>query len=309
MWIVWRANWPYRDIATGRAAEAQNPLELAEMIGENSNITHAKALASPAAFFAWCLHSVNQDQIPFRANYPQYYSAPDTASYLWRTYDRRLSEVIALVRPGLRVLEIGCGIGSDLHWLALRGARVAGIDVKSEWTEAAKELTKHVRATLGPVSVEIRRVNLLDMPNEQYDLIYMKDTFHHLEPREQIVQKIVSLLAPGGKVVIVEPNAWNPAIQFKMFRIRGFKTIIDKVDKATGEHFVYGNERLVTGPVISRTFARHGVQGAVRVFRLVPTSLACSRPIVWSANLLERLRLEPLLAPFCIHAVYCGSKP
>jgi 2-polyprenyl-3-methyl-5-hydroxy-6-metoxy-1,4-benzoquinol methylase len=266
------------------------------------------ALASPAQFFEWCLRSVDHAKIPFRANYPQYFAALESAPYLWRTYNTRLREVISFVRPGLRVLEVGCGIGSDLHWLALRGAKATGIDVKSEWTEAATELTKHVRATLGPVSVEIRRVNLLDLPNEQYDLIYMKDTFHHLEPREQIVQKIVSLLAPSGKVVIVEPNAWNPAIQLKMFRIRGFKTIIEKVDKATGEQFVYGNERLVTGPAISRTFERYGVRGAVRVFRLVPTALASSRPIVWSASLLERLHLEPLLAPFCIHVVYCGSK-
>src|SRR5690348_16145732 len=82
------------------------------------------ALASPAAFFRWCLRSVDQDEIPFRDNYPQYFTAPDSVFYLWRTYDRRLSEVIELVRPGLRVLEIGCGIGSDLHWLALRGAKV-----------------------------------------------------------------------------------------------------------------------------------------------------------------------------------------
>ncbi|MCG2630703.1 methyltransferase [Bradyrhizobium sp. WYCCWR 13023] len=279
------------------------------MIDENTKMNRAKVLASPAAFFAWCLHSVDQDQIPFRANYPQYYSAPDAALYLWRSYNRRLSEVVGLVRPGLRVLEIGCGIGSDLHWLALHGARVTGIDVKSEWTDAAQKLTEHVRATLGPVSVEIKRINLLDLPSEPYDLIYMKDTFHHLEPREQIVQKIVSLLAPGGHVVIVEPNAWNPAIQWKMFRIRGFKTIIEKIDRATGERFIYGNERLVTGAAISRSFGRHGLKGSVRVFRLVPTALASSKPIVWWASLIERLRLEPLLAPFCIHSVYSGSKP
>src|SRR5882762_242644 len=145
------------------------------MNAEIPDMTHtsASALASPAAFFAWCLHSVDQDKIPFRANYPQYFAAPDSASYLWRTYNRRLSEVIELVRPGLRVLEIGCGIGSDLHWLALHGADVTGIDVKSEWTEAARELTEHVRSRIGPVNVDIQRVNLLDLPDAQYDLIYM----------------------------------------------------------------------------------------------------------------------------------------
>jgi 2-polyprenyl-3-methyl-5-hydroxy-6-metoxy-1,4-benzoquinol methylase len=270
------------------------------------NSVEQSALASPAAFFEWCLHSVDQDKIPFRANYPQYFSS--SAAYLWRAYDRRLADVVALVRPGLRVLEIGCGVGSDLHWLALRGADVTGIDVKSEWTDAARELTQHVREKIGPVSVRIERINLLDLPDAQYDLIYMKDTFHHLEPRDQIVAKIASLLAPGGKIVIVEPNAWNPAIQYKMFRIRGFRTIIDKVDKATGERFIYGNERLVTGGAIASAFARYGVKGSSRLFRLVPTALASNSLFVGVANLLEKLRIESLLVPACIHSVYSGTK-
>jgi 2-polyprenyl-3-methyl-5-hydroxy-6-metoxy-1,4-benzoquinol methylase len=268
----------------------------------------AAALASPAGFFAWCLHSVDQDRIPFRANYPQYFSAPKSAAYLWRTYDRRLTEVINLVRPGLRVLEIGCGIGADLHWLALHGASVTGIDVKSEWTDAAQLLTKHVCATLAPVTVDIQRINLLDLSDKQYDLIYMKDTFHHLEPRAQIVAKIASLLAPGGKVVIVEPNAWNPAIQYKMFRIRGFKTIIEKVDKATGERFIYGNERLVSGSSIARDFALHGVRGSFRLFRLLPTALSSNSLLVRMAEVIEKSGLESLLLPICIHSVYCGTK-
>lgn len=264
------------------------------------------ALTSPAAFFRWCLHSVDQDKIPFRANYPQYFNS--SADYLWRAYDRRLADVIALVRPGLRVLEIGCGVGSDLHWLALRGADVTGIDVKSEWTEAARKLTLHVEEKIGPVSVKIERINLLDLPDAQYDLIYMKDTFHHLEPRAEIVAKIATLLSPGGKIVIVEPNAWNPAIQYKMFRIRGFNTIVDKIDKATGERFIYGNERLVTGGAIAKAFAPYGINGSSRLFRLVPTALSSNKICVGVANALETLRVESLLVPACIHSVYCGTK-
>ncbi|MFT4276130.1 MAG: class I SAM-dependent methyltransferase [Rhodopseudomonas sp.] len=269
----------------------------------------AAVLTTPAAFFEWCLRTA-PDDIPFRANYPQYYALTNSADYLWRTYDRRLSDIVALVRPELRVLEIGCGIGADLHWLALKGANVTGIDVKSEWTDAARKLTDHVRSSFGrdDLAVDIRRINLLDLPDDQYDLIYMKDTFHHLEPRDQIVAKIAALLAPGGKVVIVEPNAWNPAIQYKMFRIRGFNTIIEKTDKATGEHFIYGNERLVSGGAIASSFASHGVEGGSRLFRLIPTALASKPVLVGVANLLESLRIEPLLVPLCIHSVYCGTK-
>lgn len=277
--------------------------------GFQMRFPEAAILTTPSAFFEWCLKT-SPDEIPFRSNYPQYYALMNSADYLWRTYDRRLSDITTLVRPGLRVLEIGCGIGADLHWLALKGANVTGIDVKSEWTDAARKLTDHVRRSFDQddLSVDIRRVNLLDLPRDQYDLIYMKDTFHHLEPRDKIVAKIATLLAPGGKVVIVEPNAWNPAIQYKMFRIRGFNTIIEKIDKATGEHFVYGNERLVSGGSIAHSFEAHGVKGSSRLFRLIPTALASRPALVGVANLLETLRIEPLLVPLCIHSVYCGTK-
>lgn len=269
----------------------------------------AAVLATPAAFFEWCLQTAPAE-IPFRVNYPQYSERANSSEYLWRTYNRRLADIIALVRPGLRVLEIGCGIGADLHWIAMQGAHVTGIDVKSEWVDAARKLTEHVKASFGrdDLNVDLRRINLLALANDEYDLIYMKDTFHHLEPRDKVIAKIVSLLAPGGSVIIVEPNAWNPAIQYQMFRIRGLKTVIEKIDRATGEHFIYGNERLISGPAIARGFAAHGIKGTSRYIRLVPTALTSSAALVSLATLLESPSIEPLLAPLCIHSVYCGSK-
>jgi SAM-dependent methyltransferase len=263
---------------------------------------------TPSTFFAWCIRTTDGRGIPFRENYPQYASA-QSSNYLWESYDKRLADIIQLNRPGLRVLEVGCGIGADLHWLALHGARAVGIDVKSEWTAAAQRLSKHVAIELAPVTVDIRRVNVLDMPfDEKFDVIYMKDTFHHLEPRPQIVAKLASLLADGGHIVIVEPNAWNPLIQLKMFRIRGLNTITEKTDTATGEKFSYGNERLVSGGTMTRLFRDVGVAGSTRLFRLVPTALAMNETVVRMARRLERHRVDALFAPACIHCVYRGQR-
>ena len=48
----------------------------------------------------------------------------------------------------------------------------------------------------------------LDLDGQQFDFIFMKDVFHHLEPRKQIVKKIGEILAPGGSILIIEPNFW-----------------------------------------------------------------------------------------------------
>lgn len=231
----------------------------------------------PSDLFRWCLMNIRtgHDTFSYDACFPAYLAVAKGSNYLWETYDRRLLELIKEVRPGLRILEVGCGFGHDLHWAAVQGAEVVGIDVRSDFVEIARRLTPEIEKVIGrPLHVDILRTNLLDMPDrETFDFIYMKDVFHHLEPRANVIAKLSVLLSPGGRILIVEPNAWNPLIQYQMFRIRGFNTIVEKVDPATGERFVFGNERLVTGGAMRRAFAMHGVKGWTRTFRLLPSAL------------------------------------
>ena len=108
--------------------------------------------------------------------------------------------------------------------------------------------------------------------------------------------------------LIVEPNAWNPLIQMQMFRIRGFKTVIHKTDSETGESFVYGNERLLSGGTMRRLFRRAGVAGRVQSFRLLPTRLSNRSPLVRLATSIERHRLERLVPVLPVHTVFFGRK-
>lgn len=268
----------------------------------------------PSQLFRWCLlnTSSGHDVFSYESCFPSYLSISGLNGYLWRTYDRRLEALIDGVHSGTnqRILEVGCGFGHDLVWTAQAGARAVGIDVNSNFVEIAKRTKTAVESRLGrSIDVDIRRCNLLAMPeHEQFDLIYMKDVFHHLEPREEIVAKLASLLAPGGSIVIVEPNAWNPLIQLQMFRIRKFRTVVEKTDAATGERFLFGNERLLTGGKLRQLFERVGVSGRSKSIRFLPTKLSTSPLLVRLALGLERMHLEPVLWPACIHTVYAGQK-
>lgn len=267
----------------------------------------------PSDVFRWALSTHGDVGAPYLAladAYRQYAHAADgLQSYLWRHYDRRLAPLTPLLRPGARVLEVGVGYGVDLSWAALSGADMLGIDVKSPFADAAERLTgliaEHFGASRRPT---LKRINLLDLPEDApFDVIYMKEVFHHLEPRAEIVRKIAALLRPGGHVVIMEPNAWNPAIQWRLFRIRGLNTVQTKTDPETGETFVYGNERIVTGRSITRAFARVGVQGSGDYHRILPTSMvgaAIAKPM----SSLEPLFERALPWPACIHYTWCGQR-
>ncbi|KPK56520.1 MAG: hypothetical protein AMJ84_11585 [Acidithiobacillales bacterium SM23_46] len=268
----------------------------------------------PSDLFRWCLRNTKtgSDVYSYEACFPAYLAASAEIGYLWETYDRRLQELVEGVKAGtgLRVLEVGSGFGHDLVWTAAQGASAVGVDVNSEFVKISRRTRTRVEEHIGRrLDVDIRRTNLLAMDEkEKFNLIYMKDVFHHLEPRDKVVSKLSALLAPGGQLFIVEPNALNPLIQWQMYRIRGFKTVVEKVDAATGEKFLFGNERLVTGGGMRRAFERHGVYGRVRRMRLLPTRLA---GLAWLARLargLEHFGFERLAVPGCIHAIYSGRK-
>jgi len=266
----------------------------------------------PSDLFRWCLLNTKSgsDIFSWDACFPRYKAMASTAGYLWEKYDERLLELINGLGEGRRVLEVGCGFGHDLVWAATSGVSAVGIDVNSDFVEITKQTKVKVEEHMGlKLDVSVYRKNLLSMTEEEkFDLIFMKDVFHHLEPREKVVEKLVSLLASRGRLIIVEPNALNPLIQLQMFRIRGFKTIIEKTDPMTGERYLFGNERLVTGGELCRLFKRAGLNGSFRLMRLLPTRLAGDKKVANVLRVFESLGFEKALPPACIHSIYVGYK-
>jgi len=208
-----------------------------------------QAFELPSHLFRWCLTNTSSGNAVYSYEicFGQYLKIADGDSYLWRSYDRRLKPLIReiSVRDKPRVLEVGSGFGHDLVWAACRGAHATGVEVNSEFVEISNRTKVAIERHTGQqVIVDIRRCNLLNMPDgQQFDVIFMKDVFHHLEPREEVVAKLGHLLSSGGTIIIVEPNAFNPLIQLQMFRIRGFRTVVEKTDATTGDTYLFGNER------------------------------------------------------------------
>ena len=191
-----------------------------------------KPLPTPSEFFRWCLDVADSDQIPIRRSYPKYAALGNANGYLWEHYDARIDSLGKMLSPSRRVLEIGCGLGIELHWMALHGATVLGTEVDTYSVECAKRLTSLVRQTFGRgLDVEIIRSSVLNLPQDaQFEMIYLKETLHHLEPRDAVFQRISKLLTTGGEILVLEPNALNPLIQLEMLMKRGTKTIVEAVD-------------------------------------------------------------------------------
>lgn len=71
-----------------------------------------------------------------------------------------------------------------------------------------------------------------------FDVVYIEQAFHHIEPRRRLIEKLSSLVVPDGQLIISEANGWNPALQIHLFRMRGARTII------MHDGHLWGNERI-----------------------------------------------------------------
>lgn len=113
-----------------------------------------------------------------------------------------------LVRPGARVIVVGCGLGHDARELARRGYDVTAFDVSGTAVEWAR--------TLDPEWADVFCVaDLFDLPSRwrrRFDLVVEVNTMQALPPstRGGSLGAIESLLHPHGTLLLVARGADRP---------------------------------------------------------------------------------------------------
>ena len=219
-----------------------------------------------------------------------------------RLYGTQVREAEDLVRlkPGLRVLEVGCGLGTESLWFALQGARVRALDVRGDRLAAARSRKAVLEAVLDrDLDLEFAATPVLELDSDPYDLVWLEQSFHHLEPRAAVVPHLARLVAPGGYLVISEANALNPLLQAELLWRRGLPRVASQPGP-DGRAMLYGVERVTTAGAIRRAFAAEGITcQALRRFRVFP-----NQPLAALEAGLERNWLAPLLT----HFNYLGRK-
>jgi len=163
---------------------------------------------------------------------------------------REVSEILAK-QPDLRILDIGSGCGTESIFFAHFSKYVKGIDVNQNRLNCARErLEKHFPDLVDNLKFQYKSILDID-EKEKFDLIWMNQAFHHMEPREEVVKKIGQIAADNCVVIFAECNALNPLIQLRLFKRRGFNTIADYVDEL-GVKRPYGNERVLSPSRLQR---------------------------------------------------------
>jgi len=111
----------------------------------------------------------------------------------------RARRVAALLPPGGRVLDVGCGRGLMLRRLAARGFEAHGIDV-SPLAGAMRTPPPGVRVRLGALAN-------LDWPDAHFDVVTFFHSLEHVVDLGRTLDAVARLLRPGGAVVVAAPDS------------------------------------------------------------------------------------------------------
>jgi ubiquinone/menaquinone biosynthesis C-methylase UbiE len=119
--------------------------------------------------------------------------------------------VSALPPAGGRAVDLGCGAGRHAVLLAERFAHVDAVDLSLPMIEIA-------RARRSRPNVAYQQADLLEATGSgEYDLVLSVMTLHHVPDLKAALAHIKRLLAPGGRIVLVDSylagSALHPALR------------------------------------------------------------------------------------------------
>lgn len=113
---------------------------------------------------------------------------------------------------GKKVLEIGCGIGTDTVNFARAGADVTAVELSDESMKVAEQRTK-VMEVANRVTFYNGNAEELEafLPPQQFDLVYSFGVIHHSPHPERILEQIKRYLKPGGtmKLMVYNRRSWK----------------------------------------------------------------------------------------------------
>jgi SAM-dependent methyltransferase len=121
-------------------------------------------------------------------------------------WKRRVQMLSSHLRPGMTILEIGCGTGYFTRELTRCGADIVAIDVSPDLLEIAK-----AKYSAPNVRYEIQNAYALTYADAMFDSVVGSSILHHLEI-EEALREIYRVLKPGGTIYFTEPNMLNPQI-------------------------------------------------------------------------------------------------
>ncbi len=111
------------------------------------------------------------------------------------------------LKPGLKILEIGCGTGEYTRAMIHYGLNLFATDFSLNMVRRAQKKLNTAENGIFFLS----DVELLPLRGDSFDAVLGNSILHHLEV-EKALRQIYRVLKKGGRIAFSEPNMCNPQI-------------------------------------------------------------------------------------------------
>jgi 2-polyprenyl-3-methyl-5-hydroxy-6-metoxy-1,4-benzoquinol methylase len=133
----------------------------------------------------------------------------------------RLGFLLARVRPGERVLDVGCGEGRFMAELAAMGVEAVGVDVAEEPLRRARAARPDVEARL------VDAAGAWPLTDASFDAVWAGEVIEHVADTAGWLSEIRRVLRPGGRLLVSTPNHSRLAVLRLALSARAFDAHFD----------------------------------------------------------------------------------
>jgi 2-polyprenyl-3-methyl-5-hydroxy-6-metoxy-1,4-benzoquinol methylase len=133
--------------------------------------------------------------------YTHGHAEPVLQSHRWRTAVNSAAYLLPSLRPGLELLDVGCGPGTITVDLAARVApgRVLGLDVSADPLDEARATA--ARAGVA-VTFGVGDVYGLAVPDDSFDVVHAHQVLQHLTDPVAALREMARVCRPGGVIAV-----------------------------------------------------------------------------------------------------------
>ncbi|MCZ2845666.1 MAG: class I SAM-dependent methyltransferase [Candidatus Bathyarchaeota archaeon] len=128
------------------------------------------------------------------------------------------------IKGQAKVLDVGCGCGSETLLMSLLGVEVIGIDLVPYRVDFARSRIPYYQS----LSQNLLKIQFLNSnvfkyleTSECFNIIWLIEAISHIHPAEEFLQLGFNRLHDNGLLIISDSNALNPVSWYRSCRIRG----------------------------------------------------------------------------------------
>jgi len=132
------------------------------------------------------------------------------------TYRNIIGGLKQIYKSNMRVLDVGCGVGTLDFYLASNGAKVDAIDISKTAIRIANK-TKKILGLEDQIKFYVGDFIKRDL-NNTYDLVLVLEVLEHIQDPNSVLVKLHELLKPNGLIYLSVPSKGAPLYKLGLLK-------------------------------------------------------------------------------------------